>query len=170
MKYFTFIVLFISSLAYSQDDVEKIQPKVGLSATVQAEQFGLLVPVWLSDDIALVPSVRLNYADGLGTDLAVGLSLRDYLREGKVRPYFTPGVAALFSFVDDSEDELEDASTLDWVLGMAIGGEYFLDPRFSFGVELGLAGYWSDENSNRFGNPDSFGINTSAAVLVNVYF
>lgn len=170
MKKLTFLFIFLSSLIFAQETTESNHPKIGLAASVQAEQFGLLVPIWLKDDLVLVPTARFNYAETIGTDFAVGLSLRDYFRDGKVRPYFTPGLAALFSFAADPDDLLEDTSTLDWVLGLAIGGEYFIDPRFSFAVELGLNGYLSDENSNRFGNPDGIGVNTAAAVLVNVYF
>jgi len=170
MKKLSFLIIFLTSLASAQEPETKDHPKIGLSASIQSEQFGLLIPIWLKDDLVLVPTARVNFAETIGTDLAIGFSLRDYFREGKVRPYFTPGIAALFSFAEDSDDLLEDSSTLDWVLGLAIGGEYFIDPRFSFAVELGLNGYLSDENSNRFGNPDGFGINTAAAVLVNVYF
>jgi hypothetical protein len=170
MKKLAFLLLFLSSSVFAQDADTNDRPRIGLAASIQTEQFGLLVPIWLNDGLVLVPTARVNFAETIGTDFAVGLSLRDYFREGKVRPYFTPGVAALFSVAADPDDQVEDPNTLDWVFGLAIGGEYFIDPRFSFAVELGLNGYLSDENSNRFGNPDGFGVNTAAAVLVNVYF
>jgi hypothetical protein len=170
MKKLTVLFLFLCSVAFGQEAMEEEKPKVGLAASIQAEQFGLLIPIWIDEKTVLVPTARFNFAQDLGTDVALGLSLRNYFREGKVRPYFTPGLAVALSFIDNSDDELENTSTLDIVAGAGIGGEYFIDPRFSFAVELGLNASFSDENSNRFGNPGGIGINTAASVLVNVYF
>jgi hypothetical protein len=56
------------------------------------------------------------------------------------------------------------------VAGLALGGEYFLAPRFSVGVEAQLNGAFPAEESSRFGMRGSRTINTATAVNATFYF
>ena len=149
-------------------DVENMSG-AGLSASIQSNQFGISIPIWLNGKNSLIPSFSVNVAESLGSELGIGLSLRSYLNQNRIRPYLSPGVGVLFSLPSDAEDE--DAETaVDLVFGFGFGGEYFLSRNFSFGVEAGVNVSSSDEISNRFGNPGNINVNTATQVLVNVYF
>lgn len=51
-----------------------------------------------------------------------------------------------------------------------LGGDYFLSPQFSLGVEAQFNFTISHENSQRFGNPDGTSFNTATAVNAAFYF
>ena len=141
----------------------------GLSASIQSNQFGISIPIWLNGKNSLVPSFNVNVAESIGSEFGIGLRLRTYLNENRIRPYLSPGVAVLFTPPSDSDNE--DAKTaVDYVFGFGFGGEYFLSRNFSFGVEASLNVSSSDENSNRFGNPGNININTATQIVANVYF
>jgi hypothetical protein len=169
------LILFIlvSHLAFGQTEVDEGErsPKIGLSALVQSNQFGILLPIWLDGNTVLVPSVEVAYAQTIGLDLGVGINFREYLREGKVRPYLAPGIGVLMAFPESDDDVVEDPpNPVDFVVSLGVGGEYFFSENFSAAVQIGINGSISDEDSNRFGNPGNFNLNTGAALLVNVYF
>jgi hypothetical protein len=174
MRSITFVLLFVSSIAFGQN-VENQEaprtPKMGFSASLQSDQVGILIPIWVDESTSIVPSFQVLFAQSVGLDLGVGVTLRKYLREGNVRPYVAPGFGVLMSFPTADEDIVEDPpNPLDLLVSFGLGGEYFFSDYFSTGVQIGLAGAFSDEDSNRFGNPGNFNLNTSASILVNVYF
>jgi hypothetical protein len=53
---------------------------------------------------------------------------------------------------------------------LAFGAEYFIDPRFSIGIELQGNATKSDKNSMRFGNPGNWNFNLATMVSANMYF
>lgn len=173
MRSIIFFFLFIGSFAFGQtpDTLSEASPKFGLSASVQSDQFGIAMPFWVGESTALVPAFQLNFAETVGLDVGVGLSLRQYLREGKVRPYLAPGFGVLIAIPDKTGSDREDLpNPADFVFSFGVGGEYFFSDYFSAGVQIGLNAAVSDEDSNRYGNPGGFNLNTSSSVLVNVYF
>ncbi|MCA1761505.1 MAG: hypothetical protein ABR574_07265 [Cryomorphaceae bacterium] len=173
MRSITFVFLFIGVFAFGQESEngDETTRKFGLSASIQSDQFGILMPFWVSEKSALVPSFQLNFAETVGLDLGFGLSFRQYLREGKMRPYLAPGFGVLVAIPDKSGSEREDLpNPVDFVFGFGVGGEYFFSDYFSAGVQIGLNGAVADSDSNRFGNPGGFNLNTASSVLVNVYF
>jgi len=171
----TLFALAFSILTFVCTGQENNQPDVqnmsgaGLSATIQSNQFGISIPIWLNGKNSLIPSFSVNVAESLGSEFGVGLSLRSYLNENRIRPYLSPGVGVLLSLPPDSDGE-DSETALDLVFGFGFGGEYFLSRNFSFGVEAGVNVSSSDEISNRFGNPGNINVNTATQVLVNVYF
>jgi len=171
----TFLALLFgvsSILCHGQEDngpdVQNMSG-VGLSAAIQSNQFGISIPIWLNGKNSVIPSFSVNVAESLGSEFGIGLNLRSYLNENRIRPYVSPGVGFLFTFPSESEDE-DSETALDLVFGFGFGGEYFLSRNFSFGVEAGVNVSSSDEISNRFGNPGNINVNTATQVLVNVYF
>ncbi len=166
-------IIFFNLFCFAQSEEQnnEAKQKIGLAASVQSDQFGILIPIWTDEKTAVVPSVQVAYAQEIGLDLGIGISLRSYLREGDVRPYLIPSFGVLMSFPESDDDDIEAPSNpIDLVLGFGAGGEYFFSDYFSAGVQIGLNGAFSDEDSNRFGNPGNFSLNTAASVLVNVYF
>lgn len=51
------------------------------------------------------------------------------------------------------------------ILGVGLGGEYFINPKFSMGVEARLNGAVAD-----ISGANNLSITTATAVLANVYF
>ncbi|MBI5471531.1 MAG: hypothetical protein HY961_04210, partial [Ignavibacteriae bacterium] len=61
-------------------------------------------------------------------------------------------------------------AVVDKLLGGFVGMEYFFHRRFSVGGELQVNVIWSDQSSNRFGNPGKVNINTGSALFATFYF
>jgi hypothetical protein len=159
--------LFLTSHAAAQTEPA---PGIGLSASVQAGQFDIALPVWTSPSLALIPSVGFDLAQDVGTDLRVGLAARFYRRVAEVSPYFGVRGGLLRFSPAEPEDGPELDSTIDFLVGGAFGAEAFLLPAFSLGVEAQLNATFSAEESARFGNPGNLNVNTGAAVTATVYF
>jgi hypothetical protein len=139
-------------------------PTIGLSASLQGSQFDILVPVWTSDAFSIAPAVGVLWAQEGGTDLRIGLVPRFFFSKSTFAPYVGARIGALIASPTSGE------GATDWLLGLAVGGEYFLDPHFSVGVESELNMTISAEHSGRFGNPGRKNMNTAAAVMATVYF
>jgi hypothetical protein len=161
---------FLTFLSQAQEADEMLsfeRSGVGLSASLQNNQLGILVPVWVGKKASIVPSIRFASASDLGSDLGIGLGVRLYFSEKRFSPYVVPGFAVLLAIPSgDSTAE----STTDFTTGINFGGEYFLSRNFSFAVEAGIAWAISADGSERFGNPGGTVLNTAAAVVANVYF
>ena len=160
-----FALVLLTVAAASASAQEYGRPgKFGLSAAVQAEQLDLLIPIWAGEKLVIVPAVSVQHVSDAATDFGFGLGLRYMFKEGKARPYlgFRAGILMLSPDVGDSRT--------DFILGPSLGGEYFLDEHFSFGVEAQVNMAISDKGSYRFGNPDGTNINTATTAMVTFYF
>ena len=158
-------LLFSSLLVNAQEEKQKI----GLTASLQATQMDIMVPVWLGKNFIVAPTLNFTTVENGGTTYGFGLVPRLFLNHNQLRPYLSARIVALLTSAA-SNNQFEEDSTLDFLTGLAFGGEYFIDPQFSIGVEAQTNLTISDENSGRFGNPGGTNINTGMAVLVNVYF
>ena len=69
--------------------------KVGISASLQAGQFDILVPVWTGNSFSIAPSLGLLWAQDGGTDFRFGLVPRFYFRKDNVAPFIGARVAVL---------------------------------------------------------------------------
>ena len=148
--------------------------KTGLSAGIQGKQFDILVPLRLTENFALVPSLGLTYAEKASTDIVAGLAARFYTRNTKLSPYFTLRAGIGANKPADQEvgfgQVIEGEYRYDIMGGVGYGAEYFFDEHFSMGVEAQLNLAKSDKNSFRFGNPDRININTGAMATATIYF
>jgi len=140
------------------------QGKVGLTASVQASQFDMLLPIWITNHFSIAPAFGLLWADEQGSDVHIGLEPRFFFRKDKVAPYVGLKGGLLIASPENGE------SVTDGIVGLAFGGEYFLDDSFSFGIESQLNVTLSSERSTRFGNPGKANASTAAAVFATVYF
>lgn len=159
-------ILSISCIS-AQEATEK--HPIGISATVQNGQFGFLVPIWLSDQISIAPSLSISSASGVGTEYGIGIVPRYYLRREKVSPFIGVRAAALFSR-PIAGNGFEPVNTTDILLGGAFGADYFFDQQFAVGIELQANLTISDENSLRFNNPGKTNFNTASSIFVSIYF
>jgi len=141
---------------------------VGLSASIQSGQTSLIVPIWVSSTMVVAPSFGVLIRDASDNEddraeLGVGISLRNDLRPGKTRPY----MAARFGY-HYLEPAGRDAQT-EYIFGPALGGEYYLDSHFSFGVEAQLNVMVSDREPHNAFDQDRFTVNTATAVMATLY-
>jgi hypothetical protein len=161
------IVLFLlpAKQGNTQDTCGRI---AGISATIQTAQYGIMIPVWIGKHVSIAPAFDFRWGDKIGADYAIGIIPRFYFSTSKLSPYL--GLRGGFaSFVPASDNDSETRTT-DWIAGLAFGAEYFIDPRFSIGIELQGNATKSDKNSMRFGNPGNWNFNLATMVSANMYF
>jgi hypothetical protein len=142
---------------------------IGLSGSIQGNQFGILIPMWLEERFVLAPAFDLKFAEGVGTDLSIGLVPRWYLNDEILAPYFGIKIGTIIN-IPSSKNEIDTDTKADIVGGIAFGAEYFFTDRFSLGVEAQGNFTKSDKKSNRFGNPDGINFNTATMVSATIYF
>lgn len=159
-----FLVLFLFKTSFSQTD-----SKVGLTAIVQDVQLGFNLPIWVGDKTVLAPSIDFTTAEDVGTDIGLGVGFRFYRKVEKLSPYAGIRIGALINSPSNN-NALNTEQTTDWIFGPIFGGEYFLSERFSFGVEGQGNIAFSDEESNRFGNPGNVNFNLGTVFMATIYF
>jgi hypothetical protein len=137
----------------------------GLSASIQGGQLDIILPIWAGDKVVIAPAFNFVYVEDAGVDVGIGIVPRFYLQMDKVAPYVGGRAGAFLGLPSGSAED-----TTDWLLGLAFGGEYFLNPKFSVGVEAQANCTISDDLSDRFGNPGGLSLNTATAVFASVYF
>lgn len=137
---------------------------VGCRVNLQSEQLDITIPWFLEPDLEIAPSVSFVYAEEVGTDLGVGLSLRKHLRANKVSPFLSLRGGMLMYTPKDGD------SYTDFIAGIGGGAEYFFDKHISIGAEYQVNFSFSDEYSYRFGNPDKMNINTASAISITIYW
>ncbi len=157
-----FFGILISSITIAQESSKRTW---GLSAGVSETQLDILVPVWTGSNNVFGPGFGVINIGGSGTDLRFGLFDRIYLNTEKdIKPYLGIRGGILLAIPEEGETET------DYIAGISGGGEYFFSENFSVGVEGQLNFTFSDENSDRFGNPGETNINTGSVIFVTVYF
>lgn len=135
--------------------------QIGLSIALQDVQQDIVVPIWITDKIVVAPALGLVSIRDARTDLSVAWEVKYYPSKEKLSPYGGSRFALLFAFPDKGD------TVFDYLLGVAVGAEYFFDSRFSIGDEVQLNQTFIDDLS-----PRSFGdvLNTGAVVYATFYF
>ena len=139
-------------------------PGVGISAVLQTDQLDLLVPVWTSESFVVRPSISFAHVSDFATEFGIGMGFRGNLRKDDAVPYLGAQVVILVLSPDNGD------SITDLLFGPFFGGEYFFSNHLSVSVEAQINIAKSDQNSNRFGNPDGTNVNTATVALVSFYF
>ena len=139
-------------------------PGFGIGASLQGGQFDLLLPVWIGSSAALVPSIGLEHASDIGTDVRLGLAARLYRGEESVRPYGVARAGALVFLPPEG-----DGAT-DFLAGIGAGIEAFLLPKLSVTAEAQLNVGFPSETSGRFGTAGGTVVSTGTAATLTVYF
>ncbi len=162
-KYFllTLTLVLFSSLSSGYAQGEEVTRSFGLTGSLQGGQTTILVPLWLGDMLTLAPGFSLRWVDGGTTNIAVQVTPRLYFDMNRIAPYITGTIGVMFNMPNVG------ANTTNLMLGIGLGGEYFINPKFSMGVEAGLMGMVS--NINVSGARTSM-VNSATAVHANVYF
>lgn len=152
-------LLFLGMVSLAQSQETYVIRKYGLTASVQGGQPAIMVPLWLGDTMVLAPGFQLNYIENVRSDFALFLAPRFYMEMKRVAPYITARVGVMFNRPDVG------TKTQDLLLGAGFGGEYFVNPKFSFGIEALLLGNILDITEANL-----IAVFTAMAVTANVYF
>ncbi len=151
------LMVFCTSSLLAQE--RRAERNFGLTASVQTGQTSILVPIWVGQMLSIAPGVSFSYIENSGTTVGFFLVPRIYIDMRRVAPYVAIRLGALHNAPKPGRN------TTDFLAGLAFGGEYFINPMFSFGVEAIFDGRVFD-----IGTLNNLGLNTSAAVHANVYF
>ena len=161
----TLIIMSLSTTLFSQDST-----RVGISGTIQGNQYGILVPIFITENFALVPAIEIIYAESVGLDLGIAIAPRYYIKKSKLSPYCGLKLGIIMNEPLSESKETSNSTAVDLLGGLAFGAEYFLSNNLSFGIELQGNITKSGKNSNRFGNPDGININTGTMLFATIYF
>lgn len=161
------IVLFLIPVLSSGQDQSTKNVKKGLTVSVQDSEFGIMIPFYLSNKFILAPGFQFAYASKVGIDIVLGLSTKAFIKDQtNIRPYW--GLKAGLGYYNSKATNT--SNQIDFILGAAIGVEYFFNQNFSIGIEPQLNLTMSDDESNRVGNPGGTGVNTATMLTANIYF
>ncbi len=131
----------------------------GLSASLQGGQTLVLVPIWFGDKITVAPGVGLQYSENVSTNIALFLVPKLYLDMRRVAPYISGTIGLM------RNDPNVGTAVNNLQVGIGFGGEYFVNAKFSFGVEAQLNALINDLSGT-----STMGLNTGAAASASVYF
>lgn len=165
-------LICIAFLVYSFSStisIAQVKRDMGLSASIQGNQYGIIVPFWLGEKFVIAPEIAISAAQKLGTDIEISLSPRFYIKNEKLCPYYGFKFGTLI-FNNSSSSPSTTSSAVDLTGGILFGVEYFLTEVFSVSVEAQGVITKSDRNSNRFGNPGGVNFNTATALTATIYF
>jgi len=162
--FWTLLLFGLTTLAQAQ------KPRtVGLMGSVQDVEFGIQVPIWFAKNISVAPGIGFTTAQDIGSELTAIVTPRYYFRTEEVAPYVGLRGGAIFDMPNTDNNPSATDGT-DWIAGIAAGAEYFFVPKFSIGVEAQGNFSFSDENSDRFGNPGGTNFNLATIITASVYF
>ena len=151
------LVMFASlNSGYAQEEMTR---KFGLTASLQGGQTTILVPLWLGDRLTVAPGFSLLWVDGGTTNIGLMVTPRLYFDMNRIAPYISGTVGVMLNMPNGGGD------TTSLILGIGLGGEYFINPKFSMGVEARLNGAVAD-----ISGANNLSMTTATAVLANVYF
>ncbi|MFQ5651887.1 MAG: hypothetical protein ACE5IY_18270 [bacterium] len=142
-----------------QSQERSVERHLGLTASIQSTQTAILVPIWMGDKLTVAPGIALSYVENTGTTFTLLLVPRFYLQMKRVAPYISANVGV--SFIDPTGP----ADLTDFLFGIGFGGEYFINPKFSLGVEAMVNGRVADISGAK-----TMSISTGTGVHANVYF
>jgi hypothetical protein len=157
------LCLTATSKAGAQDTAT-VTRTIGLATSLQNEQLDLIAPIWVSQRVVIAPALGIVYGESLGIDVQLGVMARYYFNNGVIAPYIGPKIGVMIFNPENGSGDI------DGLAGIMLGGEYYLHPQFSVGLEGQLNVIISGDNSTRFGNPGKMNINTGSAVFATFYF
>jgi hypothetical protein len=158
------VLLILTNFSFGQEG-----RKLGLSASLQGNQYSIIVPIWLGEKFVLAPQFSLSAAEKIGTDFSISLAPRFYLKNDKLSPYFGLKIGTAI-YAPSSKNPVDTKSKFDFIGGLAFGAEYFITDIFSIGLEAQGNFTKSASTSLRFGNPGGINFNTSTAIIATIYF
>jgi hypothetical protein len=160
-----FAICVITNGVKAQETIRK----VGLSATLQGNQYGIAVPIWAGKKYVVEPNIAIKSAQSIGSEFGLGIAQRFYFQNKVLAPYAGINLGAIFTIPSSTVIPKTD-NQIDIVAGASLGAEYFLAPQFSMRVEAQANVTKSGEKSNQFGNPGNINFNTGTLISASIYF
>ena len=154
-----FLLFFNVQQSQAQPQDNSADRTVGLTASIQGGQTLILVPIWLGDMMTLAPGIALSYVENSGTTITLLVAPRFYMVMQRVAPYITANVGINFS------NPVGPADQTDLIIGIGLGGEYFINNMFSLGVEAMV-----NANVADISGAQALRATTATGVHANVYF
>jgi len=137
---------------------------VGISGTIQTAQTDIMLPIWISRNIVIAPTIGLSYIQDAGTDLELAFVTRMFLTRKTVTPFI--GARAGTIIYSPSTG----TSLHDYLVGLCAGGEYFFGEKLSVGIEAQVNLGIDDSQSTRFGTLGGKALSTGTMVYATIYF
>ncbi|MDZ7266342.1 MAG: hypothetical protein ONB48_04305 [candidate division KSB1 bacterium] len=113
---------------------QEIKRTWGVSTYLQTAPVTIVIPIWLTPQFVLAPLLNVNYQEKAATTLGAGFALRIYPSMQRVAPYW--GVNGRAININLSGP---GGSATGYAGSIYFGGEFFINPKFSLGVEPGIS-------------------------------
>jgi len=152
----TGILLATGSVSAQEGDMTRTW---GLAATLQGGQPAVTVPLWMGDTMVIAPGLSLNWVDGVTTNIGLFVQPRFYTNMRRVATYLTGQVGVMMIMPNGGGD------TTNLQVSGGLGGEYFINPKFSLGIEALLQGLVAD-----ISGASGKSITTITVIQGNIYF
>ncbi len=169
MKKLAFVIAALAMALPAAAQQKQTRFGLGVSITPEssiAPTIELYMPIDIGATLRVEPSLGIFTSDSDGfdsSDLTLGAGVFLMRRPAQsVTMYYGGRLKLNFASADDG---VEDDSGLDLILAGALGGEYYLAPSFSLGLEGQLGFYSASEVSG-----DASGFFTTGLGFLRLYF
>jgi hypothetical protein len=113
----------------------------------------------MGDTMVIAPGLSLNWVDGVTTNIGLFVQPRFYTNMRRVATYLTGQVGVMMIMPNGGGD------TTNLQVSGGLGGEYFINPKFSLGIEALLQGLVAD-----ISGASGKSITTITVIQGNIYF
>ena len=160
-------MLLICALQTETASAQKKETKrsFGLSAYLNSSsQPYIVIPIWVGPKLVFAPILSGKLVQDGDTEIGIGGLIRLYRNTARVRPYW--GAKAKIFL---TSPQIGNSFT-DFLAGFFYGGEFFLNSKFSLGVEAQVYGAFPSDSSSRYGPLGKIVIFTQTGVMATIYF
>ncbi|MGI0017000.1 MAG: hypothetical protein ACREBU_26555, partial [Nitrososphaera sp.] len=125
---------WLHTAAAQENQSQQMSRKWGIGATFQGGQPFIIVPVWLTQRIAVGPIVSATHTENVNLNYNTGVGARIYPTIARIAPFWGAAVIAAYN-----KPQRGGATTSPaWAFGGYFGGEFFINQRFSLIVQPGV--------------------------------
>lgn len=147
-----------SSPCLAQTQEREIKRTWGVSTYLQTAPVNIVIPIWLTPRFVLAPLLTVNYLENSATTIGGGVALRIYPVMQRVAPYWGVRAQAI-----NTNPSGPGSGATAYAGSLYFGGEFFLNPKFSLGVEPGL-------NITLPPNSGPIAVTTATVMVATVHF
>ena len=85
--YYSLLMALLITFSLSSGAQDSTRRVIGISATIQSAQYGIMIPIWIGNRFSIAPSFDLNWGKTVGTDYAISIVPKFYFTSRKFAPY-----------------------------------------------------------------------------------
>lgn len=163
--YRTIFIAALFLLLTTQAMAQKEPGTIGITASIQNNQYNYILPYWVDTNLIVAPTFALLKASDISLDIEAGIIAKAFIKQTENWGQYIGVKAAILYF--DPENR---STQKDFLGGLAYGAEYFFHDKVSLGAELQFNATISDKTSHRFSNPNGVNFNTATAIYISFYF